>query len=87
MSQIIQSKTVKTRKPHTCFGCAREFPKGTNMQREAVKDCGSVFTAYMCSSCYEYIDLYLFPFDEFGFGDLRDGVLKMEKDKNKSLYK
>ena len=82
MSEVIHHKYVKTRKPHTCFGCAREFPKGSILNREAVADGGSVFTAYMCPSCEEYIINELLPYDEFGFGDLRDGVLEMESEQN-----
>lgn len=79
MSSIIHSKYVKTRKPHVCFGCAREFPKGTVLNREAVEDGGSVFTAYMCPSCENVIrDMY--PFDEFSFGALRDTVLEQEQE-------
>lgn len=80
MAGIIYSKKVKTRKPHICFGCAREFPKGSILLREAVEDGGSVFTAYMCKSCEDYVQKCLHPFDEFGFGDLRDGVLEMEQE-------
>lgn len=82
MSAIIHSKCVKTRKPHICFGCAREFPKGSILNREAVADGGSVFTAYMCPSCEKYIINELPPYDEFGFGDLRDSVLEMESEQN-----
>lgn len=80
MASIICSKNVKTRKPHVCFGCAREFPKGNILLREAIEDGGSVFTAYLCKSCEAYVQKHLHPFDEFGFGDLRDGVLEMEQE-------
>lgn len=81
MPTVIHHKYVKTRKPHTCFGCAREFPKGSILNREAVENGGSVFTAYMCPSCEDYIQNELPPFDEFGFGDLRDSVLELEKER------
>ena len=80
MPAVIHHKYVKTRKPHNCFGCGRKFPKGSILNREAVEDGGSVFTAYMCPSCEDYIQKYLYPFDEFGYGDLRDGVLEMERE-------
>ena len=82
MSEVIHHKYVKTRKPHICFGCAREFPKGSILNREAVADGGSVFTAYMCPSCEEYIINELPPYDEFSFGALRDSVLEMESEQN-----
>ena len=82
MASGIHYKYVKTRKSHICFGCAREFLKCSILNREAVKDGGSVFTAYMCPSCEDYIQNELSPFDEFGFGDLRDGVLEKEREVN-----
>lgn len=76
MSQIISAKYVKTRKSHQCFGCAREFPEGSILNREAVEDGGTVFTAYMCGDCEEYMR-ERYPFEEFCFGDLREAVLEM----------
>lgn len=29
---ILNPRVVVTRKSHICFGCAREFPKGTKME-------------------------------------------------------
>lgn len=81
MSQIISAKYVKTRKPHQCFGCAREFPKGSILNREAVEDGGTVFAAYMCHDCEKYLQ-ERYPFeDEFCFGDLREAVLEMVGEK------
>ena len=36
MSEVISTKVVKTRKPHVCFGCGREFPAGAQMRKDFV---------------------------------------------------
>lgn len=75
MSEVIAHKYVKTRKPHKCFGCAREFSKGSILKREAVADDRTVFTAYMCPSCEDYLQSGDFTGDEFCFGDLKEFVV------------
>lgn len=50
----LSNKNVKTRKAHTCWGCAREFPKGTLMQR-IVKDEYGLCAYYWCRTCQEVI--------------------------------
>jgi len=49
----ISAETVKTRKPHKCWGCAREFPKGTMLQRIVNADGGTIYTTYWCPVCNE----------------------------------
>jgi hypothetical protein len=71
MSDVLRSKTVHTRKPHVCFGCGREFPKGTMMESQGVKDGGTVFTCYLCDTCNDITNRMSFG-DDYGFGDLRD---------------
>lgn len=80
MSSIIAHKYVKTRKPHHCFGCAREFPKGSILNREAVEDGGTVFTAYMCPECEDYLQSADYSGNEFCYGDLREIVLEINED-------
>lgn len=75
MSEIIAHKYVKTRKPHKCFGCAREFPKGSILKREAVAEDGTVFTAYMCPDCEDYLQSGDYSGEEIYFGQLRDIIL------------
>lgn len=77
MADVIAYKYVKTRKPHKCFGCAREYPKGSILNREAVVDGGTVFTAYMCSECEDYLHSSRdYRGEEFGFGDLYESVME-----------
>ena len=78
MAEVIGQKTVKTRKDRVCFGCGRNFPKGSLMERSCVVDNG-LWTCYLCSACQK-ISASLKCGDEFGFGDLREYTLK-KKDK------
>ena len=77
MSELISSKIVKTRKPHFCFGCAREFPKETKMQYNTVKD-DEIFNTYICPTCLEVINNMEYG-DEFCYGDLKEDALELEK--------
>lgn len=78
MSRIISSKNVKIRKPHYCFGCAREFPKSTEMQYNTViADDDYIFNAYICPTCLDVIDSMEYG-DEFCYGDLKEDALELE---------
>lgn len=76
MADIIAHKYVKTRKPHDCFGCAREFPKGSILKRNTVVDSGDIYTAYICPDCEDYLDSADYTGEEFCFGDLREAVFE-----------
>lgn len=76
MAEIIAHKYVKTRKPHNCFGCAREFPKGSILNREAIADGGTVYTCYICPDCEDYLDSSDYFGEEFCYGDLREAVFE-----------
>lgn len=73
MSTILSSKDVVTRKPHNCFGCNNTYPSKTIMSRQAVIDCGTVFTSYLCDTCQEVIARTFEYGDEFCAGDLYSG--------------
>lgn len=81
MLVILSNTRVKTAKPHKCFGCAREFPKHTVMERTAVKDGKSVFTVYLCETCQEVQEETMQPGDTYCLGDLREAALRLEADK------
>ena len=53
MSELISRKAVITRKPHRCWGCTKEFPVKTSMERVTSKDMGKISTGYWCDSCME----------------------------------
>lgn len=56
MSEVFDYRWVKTRKPHTCFACSREFPKGTIMERQVLNGVPEgIMTIHLCSTCEHLI--------------------------------
>jgi DNA-directed RNA polymerase subunit RPC12/RpoP len=47
----ISQKKVQTRKPHKCFACGREFPKGTTMVSSTNVFDNRIYTLYTCETC------------------------------------
>lgn len=70
MADVLSWKTVSIRKPHRCFGCAKEYVPPLNMVRAAYVDSGSVSTEYWCKTCEEYMSRYFEYGDETGYGEL-----------------
>ena len=65
-------KTVKTRKPHNCWGCAKKYPAGTGMTYSVSVDQGDFSAAYWCEDCEEILNK-LEPWqleDGFAYGDI-----------------
>lgn len=81
MSTIFNQKNVLTRKSHVCFGCGREFPKGTIMSKEDIADAGTVWVCYLCKTCQSICSEMRYD-DEFGYGDLREAALERESKQN-----
>lgn len=71
-------KIVKTKKPRVCFGCGREFSAGTMMARRFVID-GTLYKCFLCSSCQK-AEKELDWDDEYGFRELRERALEIEKE-------
>ena len=71
---MIWSKRVKTRTPHPCWGCGREFPKGTSiLYNTSIDDCWSSW--YWCDVCDSlWRELSWDGYDGgCGFGEMRTG--------------
>ena len=47
----LSDKDVKTRKPHQCFLCEEDIPKGTICRRRTGTQEGDIFTFYMHEEC------------------------------------
>ena len=77
---ILGIKIVLTRTPHICFGCGREFLKGTNRERSCVVDGGCAWTCYLCPTCTDIRSEMRYD-DEFGYADLREEALERENNK------
>lgn len=68
---VINSKKVKTRKKHNCFGCAREFPKGSGLEATTHAEEESIETTYWCNVCLEYWRRHMKHGDMIMFGELK----------------
>ncbi len=67
----IKNYTVKTRKPHSCFGCADEHPKGTNMEIIVWAEDGYISKNYWCDVCRAFWDKNMDADDTIDPGDLK----------------
>ena len=52
---MIREKEVITRKPHKCFGCGRNFNKGSKMLLSVAKEGNKLYNIYLCPTCKELI--------------------------------
>ena len=75
---------VKIRKPHKCWGCRHEFPKGEILETVTSSDCGKISTVYWCRICSSIMD-EMDPQDVqdgFSFGEIIDNI----NDKDRKQY-
>ena len=72
MSTILRWQEVKTRKPHRCFGCAKEYPPKSKMIDASYADNNTVYSCYWCRTCEEYIHRHFRYGDETGYGEIYD---------------
>lgn len=68
---ILEHKTVTTRKDHHCFGCARKVFKGSKMQVITTVDGGDISRNYWCRTCQEYWNRHMEQDDLIGYGELK----------------
>jgi hypothetical protein len=67
----INQKKVKIRKPHNCWGCAREFSVGSIMERNTQAEGLKICSIYWCDDCMEYMSNAVFSSDDmFSYGEL-----------------
>lgn len=79
----IGARFVTTRKKHRCFGCAREFPEGSKMERSCLINDGMMSTCYLCETCLLLMQEIEPPDGAFKYGELREEAIQreeMEKD-------
>lgn len=79
MTTILRYKYVTTRKPHICFGCGRNILSPARMASIAYADGGTAKSYYLCKTC-DAITSRMDNWDEYGFGELREEALKMERE-------
>jgi hypothetical protein len=76
---FISEETVKTRKPHNCWGCTIKFPIGSIMRRNTSVDSGEIGHSYWCEKCTEFIDslpydIQFYDIQQYGiaYGELKE---------------
>lgn len=79
MTTILRYKYVTTRKPHICFGCGRNILSPARMASIAYADGGTAESYYLCKTC-DAITSRMDNWDYYGFGELREEALKMERE-------
>lgn len=79
MTTILRYKYVTTRKPHICFGCGRNILSPARMASIAYADGGTAESYYLCKTC-DAITSRMDNWDLYGFGELREEALKMERE-------
>lgn len=73
--ETLFQKTVKIRKPQTCWGCGRKFQPGEKLFKVECVDNGDFSRAYWCDVCQEIIN-EMDPVDKdlgFAEGEIKDG--------------
>lgn len=69
----IASRTVKTRKPHRCWGCTVEIPGGTLTDITISVDDGRIATSYWCDICSGILNERRSDFENgLCYGDLQE---------------
>lgn len=68
---ILEDKTVITRKDHHCYGCARKFPKNSQLQVITSVDAGEFSRAYWCDTCISYGHKHIEYGDLIMYGELK----------------
>jgi len=77
MSICFQDKTVKTRKPHRCFGCAKTYPAGSFLRYSSGVGEDGIWSTYFCSVCREIWD-QIHTLDRFAYESILEGDLFAE---------
>lgn len=67
MPTFLDHRSVKTRKQHQCWGCARMIPAGSQMDVTVSVDMGSASSAYWCLVCQDVTD-------QIDRDDIEDGI-------------
>ena len=77
MVTILSRKVVTTKKDHSCFGCCRLFPVGSELEAYNCAYCGVAYRIYFCETCRKLLEK-MESGEEILRGDLREEALEME---------
>jgi hypothetical protein len=76
MTDTLINKQVTTRKPHHCWGCAREFPVGSVLQYTESVDAGEFGRSYWCPVCAKILP-EIDPWDYgVNYGEVRNSDIE-----------
>ena len=71
MATILESKDVKIRKERMCWGCGRNFEKGSELHVVKSVDGDGFSSTYWCRTCDSYWNAHMDAHDEICIGELR----------------
>ena len=81
MGDVYLSKTVKTRKPHTCDYCGAMIPAGSAAVRESGIGEDGPFASYACGKCSPLLsEFQKWVFQKWVNADFCDGDIFLIKD-------
>ena len=72
MTEFVKSKWVHTAKPTICFGCLREFPKGTLMESQTMRDKDGLWSLHLCPTCEMLVDEFVAEDENYESGRFKD---------------
>lgn len=78
---VIETKSVITRKDHTCWGCMRKFKPGERMEVVTCVDGGDIMRVYWCEDCQDFLGTLETWQTEDGFAE--GDLLKYDEYRNK----
>ena len=81
VKKIINEKIVTIRERHKCYGCGRDFDKGTTMNSASCKINGIMTRKHFCEGCHHTMTIKNIGIDKFCYGDLLRDALSYEKNK------
>lgn len=68
MTKFVRSKWVNVAKQTVCFGCCRQFPKGTLMDAQTMCDEDGIWSMHLCPTCESLVDEHIADGDNYEEG-------------------
>ena len=81
MVKCINFKRVNVRKPTICFGCNREFPIGTEMELQTMRD-DTLYSIHLCLTCEQLVEKLIPNNSIYYEGDFEELAIKHEQENN-----
>lgn len=82
MGTVLESRYVKTRKPHPCYLCGNNIQAGSEVYSSSSVDQGEFLRVWMHSSCMKYTETWTWEdweaFSEGYQGNLQENTVRIE---------